>query len=266
MKQWFRFIFSRAFVRTVLRLSLAWVILLGAVWMYLKVYTQPGATRTIPALKGLTLQEARSSLEAEGLIPIHLDSIYSSKGRAFEVIEQVPPAASQIKTGRRVYLTTYRSTPPFETLGVTEGQSLGIARIVLENKGFKVEEKLEPNIALVGRVIRMENAKGRMLMASDRLPKGTVVRLVSGTTTQDLVGVPDIRGLTLDEARQSLTKAQLSLGLVEYAESVEDASDSLKAKVIEQHLRPTRARTTPAGTELDLLLGLRWDRGRNEID
>ncbi len=220
----------------------------------------------MPALKGLTLIEAQLSLEAEGLIPIHLDSIYSRKGRAFEVIEQVPPADSQIKTGRRVYLTTYRSTPPFESLDITEGQDMGIAKILLVNKGFEVEEKFEPNIALVGRVIRMETAKGRVLAASDRLPKGTSVWLVSGTTTQDLVGVPDIRGLNLEEARKSLTEAQLSLGLVEYTASVEDGSDSLKAKVIEQHLRPTSNRVVPAGTELDLLLGLRWDRGRNEID
>ena len=137
MKQWFRFIFSRAFVRTVLRLGLVWVILLGAVWMYLKVYTQPGATRTMPALKGLTLIEAQLSLEAEGLIPIHLDSIYSRKGRAFEVIEQVPPADSQIKTGRRVYLTTYRSTPPFESLDITEGQDMGLPRYYWSTRDLK---------------------------------------------------------------------------------------------------------------------------------
>ena len=212
MKQWFRFIFSRAFVRTVLRLGLVWVILLGAVWMYLKVYTQPGATRTMPALKGLTLIEAQLSLEAEGLIPIHLDSIYSRKGRAFEVIEQVPPADSQIKTGRRVYLTTYRSTPPFESLDITEGQDMGIAKILLVNKGFEVEEKFEPNIALVGRVIRMETAKGRVLAASDRLPKGTSVWLVSGDDYAGFGGCTGYPGLEPRRGSEIINRSSVEFG------------------------------------------------------
>jgi beta-lactam-binding protein with PASTA domain len=218
----------------------------------------------MPELTGTTFQEAAEQLNGLGLIPVHLDSIYNRTGRPFEVIDQVPPAEAKIKAGRRVYLTTYRSTPPYERLGIEEGQDPGIARIILENRGFEVEEALEPNVALVGRVIRMEDAKGRALSADSRRPKGTKVVLVSGTTTRELVGVPDLKGMTLDEARTALVEAKLSVGLVEYAESVEDASDSTRAKVLEQHLSPTLERIVPAGTELDLYLGLRWDRGRTE--
>ena len=122
MKQWFRYIFSRSFLRTAFRLGIAWMVLLGGLWIYLKVYTQPGSTREMPALKGATLQEASEQLAALGLIPVHLDSIYSRNGRPFEVIDQVPPAASKIKAGRKVYLTTYRSTPPYERLGIERGR------------------------------------------------------------------------------------------------------------------------------------------------
>ena len=264
MKQWFRYIFSRSFLRTAFRLGIAWMVLLGGLWIYLKVYTQPGSTREMPALKGATLQEASEQLAALGLIPVHLDSIYSRNDRPFEVIDQVPPAASKIKAGRKVYLTTYRSTPPYERLGIEEGQAPGIARIILENKGFEVEEAFEPNVALVGRVIRMEDERGKTLSADDRRPKGTRVVLISGTTTREMVGVPNVKGLTLEEARTALLEAKLSVGLVEFAESVEDASDSARAKVLEQHLLPTRDKAVPAGTELDLYLGLRWDRGRTE--
>lgn len=266
MKQWFRFIFSRAFVRTVLRLGIAWLVLVGGLWIYLKVYTQPGSTRVMPSLEGVTFQEASEELASLGLIPVHLDSIYNRNGRPYQVIDQVPPATSKIKAGRKVYLTTYRSSPPFEKLGVEEGQDPGIARIILENKGFEVEEVLEPNVALVGRVIRMEDDRGQTLNAETRRPKGTKVILVAGTTTRELVGVPNLSGLTLEEAREALLEAKLSVGLVEFAESVEDASDSARAKVLEQHLAPTSEQAVPAGTEMDLYLGLRWDRGRTELD
>lgn len=266
MKQWFRFIFSRAFVRTVLRLGLAWIVLVGGLWIYLKVYTQPGSTRVMPGLTGTTYQEASEQLAALGLTPVHLDSIYNRNVRPYEVIDQVPPAESKIKAGRKVYLTTYRSSPPYEKLGIEEGQDPGIARIILENKGFEVEEMFEPNVALVGRVIRMEDERGQVLTTDARRPKGTKVILVAGTTTRELVGVPNLRGLTLADARVALLEAKLSVGLVEFAESVEDASDSARAKVLEQHLAPTSEKTVPAGTELDLYLGLRWDRGRTELD
>jgi beta-lactam-binding protein with PASTA domain len=147
-------------------------------------------------------------------------------------------------------------------VGVREGQELGIARIILENKGFEVEEVLEPNVALVGRVIRIENDQGAVLDSEQRLPRGSLLRLVSGTTTNERVGVPNLLGLNLSEVRARLVKAKLSLGLVEYAESVEDEGDSLRAKVLEQHLKPTTQRSIAAGTEIDLYLGLRWDSGR----
>jgi beta-lactam-binding protein with PASTA domain len=262
MKQWLFFIFSSSFVKSILRIGAVWLLIIGGLWFYLKFYSRPDAIQEMPELKGMKLTEAQDVLESLGLEMIHLDSIYSRKGRAFEVIEQVPPFGSKIKSGRRIYVTTYRSTPPFEKIGVREGQEPGIARVILENKGFEVEEFLEPNVALVGRVIRLENSKGDVLTPDQRLPKGSQVRLVSGTTTNERVGVPSLLGLTLDEVRVELTKAKLSLGLVEYAASVEDNRDSLRAKVLEQHLKPTMQKTMAAGTEIDLYLGLRWDSGR----
>tara|TARA_Y100000385_G_scaffold86630_1_gene88978 strand:- start:4539 stop:5333 length:795 start_codon:yes stop_codon:yes gene_type:complete len=264
MKQWILFIFSRSFLRSLLRIAGVWLLLLGGLWFYLKFYSRPGAIQVLPNLRGMKLVEAQDALEELGLESVHLDSIYNRNGSPFEVIEQVPPPGAKIKSGRRIYITTYRSTPPYEKIGVGEGQEPGIARVILENKGFEVEEVLEPNVALVGRVIRIETEKGQVLSADVRMPKGSILRLISGTTTNELVAVPNLKGLTLDLVRAKLVAAKLSLGLVEYAASVEDESDSLKAKVLEQHLKPSDLKTVSAGTEIDLYLGLRWDSGRQE--
>ena len=264
MKQWFLFLFSRSFFKSLVRLGLVWLFMIGGLWFYLKFYSRPGAIQDLPNLKGFTLNEVQKKLDSLGLETIHLDSIYSRNGKPFQVIEQVPPAGSKIKSGRRIYVTTYRSTPPYEIIGVKEGQEPGISRIILENKGFEVEDVLEPNVALVGRVIRIENSKGEVLSADQKMPKGSFLQLISGTTTDELVSVPNLSGLTLEKVRSRLTEAKLSLGLVEYAPSVEDEGDSLKAKVLEQHLKPSARKTVAAGTEIDLYLGLRWDSGRQE--
>ncbi len=264
MKQWILFIFSRSFLRSIVRIAGLWLLILGGLWFYLKFYSRPDAIQVLPTLKGMELAEAEQALEDLGLEVVHLDSIYSRNGRPFEVIEQVPPPGAKIKSGRRIYITTYRSTPPFEKIGITEGQEPGIARVILENKGFEVEEILEPNLALVGRVIRIENEKRQVLSAELRMPKGSKLRLISGTTTNELVAVPNLKGLTLDLVRLKLVSSKLSLGLVEYASSVEDGGDSLRAKVLEQHLEPSDLKTVAAGTEIDLYLGLRWDSGRQK--
>ncbi|MDA0302907.1 MAG: PASTA domain-containing protein [Bacteroidetes bacterium] len=259
MKNWLKFLFSRAFLRTSYRIGWVWLVVLGGMWIFLHFYSRHGDSMEVPEIRGLLLQDAEQSLMALGLEVIHLDSVYSRDGRPFEVIEQMPPPGSGIKSGRKIYVSTYRSTPPNERVGVTEGQDLAIARIILENKGFRVEERQEPNIALVGRVIRVENRKGFLLSADSRIPRGSRVRLISGTTTNELVAIPSLIGQSLDSARAQLTRSQLSVGLVEYSMACEDAKDSLNSTVLHQHLKATNSRIVPAGTELDLYLGLPGD-------
>jgi len=255
MKQWLRFIFSRSFLRTAMRLTIAWIVIVGGLWLSLRWYTQPGNARNVPNLEGMTIQEAQLMLDSIGLIAVHLDSVYTAEGRPFEIIDQVPPSETSVKKGRKVYLTSYRATPPLELLGIDEGQDPAVARIILENKGFNVKEKSEPNLALEGRVIRVEDAKGNILSLNDRLPKGSTVRLIYGTKSKKRVGVPNVKGQTLTEARITLTKAELSIGLVQYVDSVKNAADTLAARVLEQHLRPRIEKNVLAGTEVDLVLG-----------
>ena len=238
MKQWFRYIFSRSFLRTAFRLGIAD----GAVGWVVDLFEgvhPTGFTREMPALKGATLQEASEQLAALGLIPAPGQHIQPQRPPV-EVIDQVPPAASKIKAGRKVYLTTYRSTPPYERLGI-EGARPGIARIILENKGFEVKRHSSPT-ALVGADSDGDN--GKTLSADDRRPKGTRVVLISGTTTRELVGVPNVKGLYAGGGANGLLEAKLSVGLVEFAESVEDASIGLR--VCLSSTCPTRDKAVPA--------------------
>jgi len=267
MKTWFQFLVSASFRRHLLLIAIVWFVVVGVAWIFLNAYSRRGEVIQLPDLRGMTLIEAKEILESRGLEMVHLDSVYSSKGRPFEIIEQLPSASSAIKPDRQVYLTTYRSLPPNETLGVEEGMDVRVARIRLENKGFQIEEVEEANVALVGRVVRVESKHNRALKPDARLPRGTSLRLVVGRTTNERVPMPNLIGLSLDSARSCLINARLSLGLVEYGERCEDAADSLNALVIEQHLPPSSEAVVLAGTEIDLYLGLRSDRSRkNGLD
>jgi beta-lactam-binding protein with PASTA domain len=262
MKTWLQFLVSRSFRRHLLTLVVIWAVVVASAWIFLKAYSRQGEVVELPDLRGVTLQEAQALLAESGLQAVHLDSVYSRDARPFEVVEQLPPPASPIKPDRNVYLTTYRSLPPNELLGVEEGMDARVARIRLENKGFEIEEVEEANIALVGRVVRVESARRKVLQPDARLPRGTTIRLVIGRTTNERVPMPNLVGLSLDSVRAELIRGRLSLGLVEYSESCEDADDSLEALVIDQHLPPTEDAVVPAGTEIDVYLGLSSDASR----
>lgn len=266
MKVWLQFLFSKAFVKSLGGILLAWALILLGTWLYLHVYSHHGERVEMPELKGMTFDAAAETCASLGINVVHLDSIYADNGRPFHVVEQVPPPGSGIKAGRNIYLTTYRATPPAEFVGVEEGQDLSVARIVLENKGFKVTERSEPNVSLVNRIVRLEDKNGRLLRPEDRLRRGSSVTLYYGRTTSERVAVPDCSGLTLDSARAVLRRAQLSVGLVEYSLEIEDESDSLEAVVIEQTPMPSEEALVPAGTELDLYLGEDGEAPRSELE
>ena len=255
----FRYLFSRAFIRNVLRIGVVWVVVIASAWVFLRVYSRHGEGLEVPALKGLTFDQAVTELAAVGLSIVHLDSTYSDEGIPFQVIEQVPPAGSAIKPERGVYVTTYRSLPPRELLSVEEGMDLAVARIILENKGMVLSERAEPNIALVNKVLRV-GRNGVMLSANERVPRGSELTLVYGETTNERVPMPRLRGLSLDSARRTLIVAKLGVGLVEYSLGCEDAQDSVHAVVLTQHIAPNRSRILPAGTEIDLYLGMPEDK------
>ena len=77
MKQWFLFLFSRSFFKSLVRLGAVWLFMIGGLWFYLKFYSRPGAIQDLPNLKGITLNEVQKKLDSLGLETIHLDSIYS---------------------------------------------------------------------------------------------------------------------------------------------------------------------------------------------
>lgn len=265
MKDWLRFIFSKAFLRTGIRVGFAWGLILLGTWLFLHVYSRHGERIDMPELKGLHLDEAKSVCQGLKISVVHLDSIYADQGRPHHVLEQIPPAGSGIKSGRNIYLTTYRATPPAEFVGVEEGQDLSVARIVLENKGYRVREVAEPNVSLVNRVIRLENEKGQILRPQDRVRRGQVITMYYGRTTSELVAIPDCRGLVLDSARTLIRRSQLSLGLVEFSLEIEDLEDSLEAVVLEQHPVLNDEILFPAGTELDLYLGEQGESPRTAL-
>ena len=66
MKQWILFIFSRSFLRSLVRIAGVWLLVLGGLWFYLKAYSRPSAIQDLPHLKGMQLAEVGTNTEFLG--------------------------------------------------------------------------------------------------------------------------------------------------------------------------------------------------------
>ena len=252
MKELLDFILSKKMLKAVIGVGIAWVLILGTTWLGLNLNSRPWSERTVPLVEGLMKASAMEVLNELDLQPIHLDSVYNASAIPGSVLEQSPAVGSLVKSGRPVYLTTFRVTPPDEKIGVEEGQDARLAQSLLERKGFKLTIKTEANTELNGKVVRVEH-RGISLSADDRKQRGTSITLVIGKVLNKKVRIPWLKGLTLSDATQRLSNSSLSVGYVEYGDSLFTRKDTLSALVVSQFPKSS-AGFAKAGTAIDLFL------------
>ena len=252
MKGLLDFIFSKTMLKVIIGVGIAWVLILGLTWLGLNLNSRPWSERTVPSVEGLMRDSAMKVLNELDLQPIHLDSVYNSSALPGSVLEQSPTAGSMVKSGRPVYLTTFRVTPPDEKIGVSEGQDARLASSLLERKGFRIKIKTEANTELDGKVVRVEHM-GISLAPEERRQRGTSLTLVIGEVLDKQVRIPWLIGLNLAEATSRLSNSSLSVGYVEYGDSLFTRKDTLRALVVSQFPKSS-AGFAKAGTAIDLFL------------
>lgn len=246
-----RFLISRVFW---VQLGLAAVLgLVGFVALNvgLRGFTRHSERIAVPAVVGLDRTGATVALEAAGLRPVVIDSLYNAKGQPGAVVEQDPAAGVEVKGTRNVYLTVYRNTPPSERLEIEEGMDAGVARILLDVKGFDFRERYEPTEDLAGLVLGVQDVRGDSLGPEDRLPKGASLVLVIGERTERQVDLPDFVGLSFMEAVALIQDAELAEGRFRWSALPADGADTARAVISSQLPEYVPGRRVRAGSEID---------------
>ena len=249
-----RFLISRTFwLQVALALAMAVV---GYVVMNvaLRAFTRHSERIAVPAVVGLDGDAAALVLEDQGLTPVVMDSLYNANGTPGAVVEQDPAMGVEVKGRRNVYLTVYRSTPPSERLGVEEGMDAGVARILLDVKGFKFRERYAPTPELAGLVLRVEDLRGDSLGPDDRLSKGEELVLVIGERVERQVALPDFVGMPWVEVESRLLEVELALGRCRWSSPPMNTDDSLSAVISSQFPEPVRGRRVNVGSEVDFYI------------
>lgn len=216
-------------------------------------YTRHNVAVHVPDVEGHSFEEAAQKVEARDLQVLRQVGRYNPRVEHGTVVDQNPPANSDVKPGRRVYLTVNAGDVPKVSLPDLNGISVREARNRVSSLGLEVGE-VEPDSipAPYPNTVTRQNPE-----PGDSLEQGDTVDLWYSTGLgADSVQVPDVVGRTVQDARRQLLQRKLRAIVVnpqdsEEAEETEETSDRDEWFVRRQgHAPDERVR---AGTEIRLV-------------
>ena len=233
------------------------IVLFVLATLWLKGYTLHGKEVTIPAVTGMSQEEAEIVLKGSGLHLVVVDSTFSDKAPLGTVVEQTPPALSHAKPDRPVYVVmnarTRRMVPLPELHDVSYRQAVATLRSI----GLKVGEvKYEPSL-YPDNVLDVRNGS-MSLNAGTRLPEGSSVTLVIGRRQGNkMVTVPALLGMSLNQARSALLGVGLTIGAYTYDN--EPTPETLDNYIIYRQ-SPTEGASLQEGSTVNVQLTTNLER------
>ncbi len=203
-------------------------ILVGLI-IWLKDYTQHGVEVEVEDVRGLVEAEAGPLLEAQGLRLIVVDSTYSDKVPFGTIVEQDPKPMSHAKHGRAVYVTINATTRRQVTMPDLQDMSYRQAETTLRGMGLKVDTIYEYEPSEYKDLVLDVKTGDVSLSPGTKVAVGTQVRLVVGQGRgTEMVIVPNVIGMTMQEARSTLLNSHLTVGAVYY----DDPKDGKKEQYV----------------------------------
>lgn len=230
----FQYLRTETFRKNLIAALIALFVFFLIIFFGLRQYTRYGDSILVPELKGMHINEAVEKLESQGF-EYDLDSVYQMDARPGLVIEQDPDPNTKVKENRTLYLTIITRTAPEVAFPDLIEKTFVEARAMLNSYGLKLGDTTYiPDIAR--NVVLDVKFGGVKLNAGRPIPKGSTIDLVLGDGRgANEVQVPDLTGLTLDQARFALQGVSLTLGSVNYMGPV---VDSLTAVIVSQTPTP----------------------------
>jgi len=219
-------------------------------WL-LKYITNHGETLPVPKVIGLTYDEAVRVLEDKELRCIAYDSVYVPKAKPNEIIDQNPSDSSLVKRNRMIYLTINALAVPRVNVPDVREMSLREATSELQRAGLRVG-KITTRPDITTNFVLDQRYEGKYVKPGTELDKGTAIDLVVSKGEEEgdnEITMPDLVGLTADEAKTELSLLGLNIGVVTYDKSVTDKAFA----VVYKQSRPANSKTY-IGKEIDIFL------------
>jgi beta-lactam-binding protein with PASTA domain len=185
----FRFLFSKRFLKHLLLIIGAAAILIWAISLWLGWYTGHKKYIQVPDLKGKLIGDVRNEEQYRDFQFVLIDSMYEPGVAPGTIVSQEPVMNSNVKHNRKIYLTVVSSVPDMVTMPDLKYLTLRQATSMLESYGLRLGT-LSYTRSFDQDAIQAQYFEGKPVKAGMRLYKGSIIDLVVGLGSR---GMPDIQ-------------------------------------------------------------------------
>lgn len=219
--------------------------------LLLKIYTKHGQSETVPALKGLSLEEAVEMVDRHNLKYKIIDSVFVREKKLGSIIEQNPAPNTIVKPGRSIYLIINSKAVRQIPLPDLRDLSLRQAEAMVKSLGIRVAN-IEYAPSEYKDLILDAKYNGQSLPAGAKVPEGGSIVLVAGSGVGHLASgvVPNLVGLDILTATSLMSATSYMLGGVIY--DVPPSGNEQDYKIFRQS--PVAGDSIAPGTIIDIWL------------
>lgn len=218
----FRFITTRPLWVNIL-VAIALVCAVSAIFfMSLGAITRHNDNRKVPDIVGKSTDEAIRILKENGLRVEVQDSVYIDSLPKASIIKQSPDAQAVVKVGRTIFLTVNRLAAPMVDMPDLRGFSITSAQLLMQNLGLKLGGTSYIN-DIAKNAVKQQLLNNADIQPGTKVPVGATIFLVLGNGAgSESMEVPDIVGMSFDEATSYLQTFNITIGTVNTDPGVTD--------------------------------------------
>lgn len=200
------------------------------------------SSKSVPRVIGMTLDNARQAVTHAGLNSERAEDVRHATAPAGTVVWQDPPAGVVVPQGSGVQLSVSQGPQRIAVPDVV-GYEESTGRTLMEAAGLRVSVDSAQTAAPKGVIVNTRPPAGATLVPGARV---TLVVSVGAPT----ITVPDLNGLTLEEARGILEQTGLTLGTY-----FRRTSSERPGTIIQQ--QPAPGTLSAPGAAVDVILARR---------
>lgn len=221
-----KYLISRVFLKQLVLAIAIIALLLFLTFQGLKLYTYHGKYIQVPDLEGLHETQFSKELTKKELRYEVIDSVYSNNHEPGSVVEQLPKPGAKVKKNRKLFIIVNAKAPEMVIMPDLKDVSIRQAKNILESMGLQTGDIMYVSSPYPNLVLN-QYFDHKPIESGTRIMKNSVIDLEVGKGLGNEMGiVPDLTGLTLEAAKQSLAEASMNLGVIIDDASSKDNQDS----------------------------------------
>ncbi len=249
-----KFLISKKFLIHVASAVGVIVAILIATFISLNIYTHHGENYATPDFSGLTETQFINLVQQKKLRYKIIDSVHISEMTPGVVVEQTPKPGSKVKENRTIFFTINAFSAEQVPMPQLVDFSLRNAQVTLESYGIRVG-KLIYIPSEYTQLVLGQQYKGKPIEPGTLIAKGSIIDLLVGQgLSSEKTEVPDLFGMTLEEAKVLLQSNSLNVDAVIYDDSIPSQKDSLRAFIWKQLPDIESGKKMRLGSSLDVWL------------